>query len=297
MDLIPDDWQEELSFSQHQHSSTERFSPESLRYIWSLKNMLPVGKNLIFSLQLSYIRIPRFQFQEKVTVRFIPTAASQTLIKPFISFPHRVAPPDGDCCVNVALNDEYLTACMKLGILVTFSRPRFTWRPFIWHLSSRFIPADGLFSCSVPAAQWKTAIYCLPTNPISFDFHVHSCSCDFPFFFKQEKIPLEVIWRFKRKKPFRRKYWCLCSHGGFPHTERGSVLCRTFTVHILHDNKQMFHTPEDWKRSYRGLNALHYCLCWENKNSKQSSGSWFHLTPTCLCFKLQKTKQNKTKSH
>lgn len=42
------------------------------------------------SLQALYIKTPNFQFQEKVTVRYMPITASQTLIKLFISFPHRV---------------------------------------------------------------------------------------------------------------------------------------------------------------------------------------------------------------
>lgn len=54
-------------------------------YITSWK----VSNSVKCSLQALYIKTPNFQLQEKVTVRYMPITASQTLIKLFISFPHR----------------------------------------------------------------------------------------------------------------------------------------------------------------------------------------------------------------
>lgn len=112
---------------------------------------------------------PNVQVQEKAIVRFTPTAASQTLIKHFISFPHCVccawhSLSVWDCFVNadaVWWSFFFFAARMRWVILVTFSRPiEYLWDhqtpvSFIWHLSSCFISVNGLFPLSIPAAQRK----------------------------------------------------------------------------------------------------------------------------------------------
>lgn len=103
---------------------------------------------------------PNFQVQEKAIVRFTPTAASQTLIKHFISFPHCV------CCTwrSLSVWDCFVNAdavWWRWVILITFSRPvEYLWDhqtpvSFIWHLSSCFISVNGVFPLSIPAAQRK----------------------------------------------------------------------------------------------------------------------------------------------
>ncbi len=110
---------------------------------------------------------PNFQVQEKAIVRFTPTAASQTLIKHFISFPHCLLHMTLPLCLGLfckcrrCVMEFFFVTCMRWVILITFSRPiEYLWNhqtpvSFIWHLSSCFISVNGLFPLSIPAAQRK----------------------------------------------------------------------------------------------------------------------------------------------
>lgn len=127
--------------------------------------------------------------RKKTIVRYTPTAASQTLIMPFITFPHCV------CCswrslsvCHCLVNADVARCSFEAVVLVTLSWPRYrsdgleylwdhqTPVSFIGHLSSCFISVYGLFPLSIPAGQRKKPEGWMPLFTIQTPYHI------FPFF-------------------------------------------------------------------------------------------------------------------
>lgn len=152
----------------------------------------------------------------------MPITASQTLIKLFISFPHRVH--SKRCSLSETglqmlmlcdgvFHSPHETRSSRYFLLAQVDSETVYLTPVIlFHSSWRFV------SRFIPAAQWEKSlgviVYCLPTNPISFTLPAHCCWWDF-LFLSGKKNSLEAAWG---KKINKGNDIDVC---GFPDTQRG----------------------------------------------------------------------------
>lgn len=223
----------------------------------------------------------------------MPITASQTLIKLFISFPHRVH--SKRCSLSETglqmlmlcdgvFHSPHETRSSRYFLLAQVDSETVYLTPVIlFHSSWRFV------SRFIPAAQWEKSlgviVYCLPTNPISFTLPAHCFWWDF-LFLSGKKNSLEAAWG---KKINKGNDIDVCVHTVVFLIPKEVLLgleyhyCppEIFTVHFFAWQQA---DVSHWTRSYHGFYTIHYCFCWEKNLLTVSSGSSYHFTWSCLSF-------------
>lgn len=156
--------------------------------------------------------------QEESSVRFTPSAASQPLIRPFISFPHCFS-----CfakCWRAVM--EYCAACTRPGIL----RVQVRWEAGALSLCSPdtchpVSPPSSGFVSRLPFLQrthkhthtpkQPEGYWLLFTSPVSFSLRAHNRRWDFLFLGGKKNSFAGGLGKFLNEEKNAR-----CSHSGFP---------------------------------------------------------------------------------
>lgn len=153
---------------------------------------------------------------------------------------------------------------------------------FIWHLSSCFISANGLFPLSIPAAQKNKpeGYWLLFTNqPHIFFSHCAQSLVRFLFFFPNRN---RLLWSLGKTSKWGNN---VCIHTVFslqPYTGAGCPPEIYLHFCVMYDNKQILSS----KRSYQGSLLFAFDDGKKQRQLTMSSSSWYNYVWTCLSFKL-----------
>lgn len=224
----------------------------------------------------------------------MPITASQTLIKLFISFPHRVH--SKRCSLSETglqmlmlcdgvFHSPHETRSSRYFLLAQVDSETVYLTPVIlFHSSWRFV--SPLHSCSTMGKKaWGLLSIVYQLTPYLL-LSLRTVFGEIFFFWAGKKI----LWRqLGVKKINKGNDIDVCVHTVVFLIPKEVLLgleyhyCppEIFTVHFFAWQQA---DVSHWTRSYHGFYTIHYCFCWEKNLLTVSSGSSYHFTWSCLSF-------------